>query len=134
MGKPGGGGGSVSFFNLSLTGSGSAGTELWIDLGLIPTGNRFWIGLANFTSVDKVLGFDLRTNTTSKSTGTVANTALLATASLRAGTSKSLDLYKAGALHTETVLGTGVEHWWIRLYSKSAVSGTYLYKISYTLE
>ena len=134
MGRPSGGGGSTGFFTSTLTGSSSVGLELWIDLGLIPVGRRYWIGLAQYTAVDKATGFELRTNSATKSTGTTANTTLLATASARAGSTLSQDLYKGGALHTETVLSTGVEHWWIRIYSKSGTAGSYLYKISYTLE
>jgi hypothetical protein len=134
MGKPSGGGGATGSFTTTATGSGTVGIELWIDLGVIPLGYRYWIGFAQFSSIDKVLGFDLRPNLTTKGTGTIVNTSLVATASLRAGTSKTLDLYKGGALHTTTALGTGVEHWWLRLYSKSASLGSYMYKISYTLE
>ena len=134
MGKPSGGGGSVGFFTTAATGSASVGLELWIDLGLIPNGYRFWIGYAQWTSTDKVCSFELRTNNTTKSTGTIANTTIKALASCRSGQSVTQDLYKLGALHTETVLSTGVEHWWIRIYSKSATASTCLYKISYALE
>ena len=133
MGRPTGGG-VTGVFNTTATNSGTVGMELWIDLGLIPLGQKIWIGLVAWTSVDKVLGFELRPNIATKSTGTIANTTLIATASLRAGTSKTSDLYKAGALHTVTTIGTGVEHWWLRLYSKSSTLGSYLSKISYTLE
>lgn len=134
MGKPSGGGGSTNLFTSTLSGSSTVGTESWIDLGLIPSGKRYWIGLAQYTAVDKVTGFELRTNLSTKSTGTTANTSLISTASVRTGNTVTQDLYKGGTLHTETVLSTGVEHWWIRIYSKSSTPGTYSYKISYVLE
>jgi hypothetical protein len=134
MGKPSGGGGTVSYFTSNKTGSGSVGLETWVDLGLIPTGYKIWVGVCQWTSIDKTTVFELRTNTSTKSTGTIVNTSLITTSSIRAGATISQDLYKNGALHTTTVKSTGIEHWWIRIYSKSATSGSFLYKISYTTE
>lgn len=135
MGKPGGGGGGTSgVFTTTATGSGTVGSETWVDLGLIPLGKRIWVGLCSWTAIDKVTAFELRTNTSTKSTGTTATTTLLSTASARAGATVNQDLYKSGALHTVSVISTGVEHWWVRIYSKSSTSCSYLYKISHTTE
>ena len=121
-------------FNLTLSGSGLAGTELWKDLGLIPLEKDMWIGTVIYTSTTKAFTFELRTNLATKSTGTLANTKLLATAAPGSGKSITQDLYKSGTLHTATVKSTGVEHWWMRMVSKSGTSGSYLYKISYIVE
>jgi len=125
---------STSLFNLTINGSGNVGSEVWVDLGLIPTGSDYWIGKTSYTAIDKTTVFELRTNAVSKSTGTIANTSVLDSASVRTGSSTSHDLYRKGRLHTTTVMSTGVEHWWVRIYAKSATSGSYLYSISYTQE
>ena len=122
-------------FDMTFSNSGSAGAELWVDLGAIPTGFKLWFGIMKSTSPDKALTFELRTNTATKSTGTLANTLLLASASVtpKSGTLSS-DLYKNGRLHTATVLSSGVERAWLRLKSKSGTLGSYISQISYTTE
>jgi len=130
MGRPTGGGGAL--FNLSKSGSGNVGTEIWVNLGVILAGRSNWIGSATWTSPSKATVFELRTNTSGKSTGTIANTSLLDSSAVRAGQSVNRDLYKGGALYITTVLGTGTEHWWLRITSKSATAGSYIYKVSYT--
>ena len=125
---------ALALFTLTANGSGSAGTEAWRDLGLIPSGYDFWIGIVVYTSVTKAFTFQLRSNLATKSTGTLANTSLLATAAPKVGVSVTQDLYRSGRLHTATVKSTGVEHWWMRVYSKSGTSGSYLYKVSYCQE
>jgi len=45
-----------------------------------------------------------------------------------------LDMYKANTLHTVSVIGTGVEHFWLKLKSKSSTAGAYLYSLNHTLE
>lgn len=137
MGRPaggGGGGGGTAIFNLVLTGSGTVGTSAWIDLGAIPTGYDYWIGQVTYTSIDKTVTFELRTNTSGQAGGSDANTTVLDTVTLRAGASATRDLYKNGSLHTKTVVGTGVEHWWIKMTSKSGTAGSYTYKAIYAQE
>ena len=121
-------------FNLTASNSGNVGLETWVDLGLIPTGFDVWIGSASYTAVSKATSFDLRTNNTGQSAGSLAATTLLDTVTLKTGASITHDLYKRGTLHTKTVVGTGVEHWWLRVYSKSSTLGSYSYKILYTTE
>ena len=121
-------------FDLGKSGSGSAGTEAWVDLGLITSGYDFWIGSWVVTSATKAFIFELRTNLLTKSTATIATTKLLASASPRVGASVIQDLYKSGRLHVVTVKSTGVERWWVRVYSKSGTVGNYLYRVSYVQE
>jgi len=125
----------AAIFDLSFSNSGTAGTELWVDLGAIPSGFKWWFGMMKSTSPDKSLTFELRTNTATKSTGTLANTLLLFSVSVtpKSGTVTS-DLYKNGRLHTATVLSTGVERAWLRLKSKSGTLGSWISQISYTTE
>lgn len=121
-------------FNLILSGSGSVGAEVWLNLGLIPTGHDYRIGSDSFTAISKTTGFEIRTNLVGQSLGTTGATKVLATASCKTGTSITQDLYKKGALLTKTIVGTGVEKWWLCIYSSSATSGSYLYKVYYALE
>ena len=125
----------IGSFTTNIKGSGLVGAELWVDLGLIPTGKRIWIGNAQYTSPNKSSTFELRTNNATKTTGTIANTTLKdsVVASVRSGTI-TRDLYKNGTLHTVTIYGTGVEHWWLRIFSKTSTSSDYLFSINYTTE
>ena len=141
MGKPGGGGGGggLTLFTTNIIGPppgpiNASGSE-WIDLGLIPTGYRIWLGNAQYSAITKSITFELRTNNATKSAGNTTDTALLASAaaSPRSGTVNS-DMYKGGTLHIVTVNGTGVEHWWLRLTSKVTTPGAYIYSINYTTE
>jgi hypothetical protein len=120
-------------FNVTISNSGSVGTEAWVDLGTITTGKEFWIGKAIYTSINKVAIFELRTNNIGQSTGTTANTKLLDTASVKTGSSLTRDLYKNGSLHITTVLSTGIEKLWLRVLTKNAIAGTYQYSVSYTV-
>lgn len=116
-------------------GNATTGTDQWINLGLIPTGNRVWIGNARYASPDKSITFELRTNALGKSLSGTANTTLLDTVAVSPKNGTLLrDLYKNGRLHIATVRGTGVENWWLRLVSKSGTAGSYLFSINYTLE
>ena len=139
MGKPGGSGGTSTLFTTHVfgppPGTDTTPADQWIDMGLIPTDSKVWFGSASYTSTDKSITFELRTNLANESTGTVANTSLLAatSVSVRAGTVNA-DYYKAGRLHIVNVLGTGLEKWWLRLKSKVATAGSYLYIINYTTE
>lgn len=116
-------------------GNATTGTEQWINLGLIPNGSKVWIGNARYTSPDKSITFELRSNLSGKSASGTGNTALLDTVAVSAKNGTILrDLYKNGRLHIATVRGTGVENWWLRLVSKTGTAGSYLYSINYTLE
>jgi len=123
----------VSNFTLSAKGSGSNGSSLWIDLGLIPTGKRNWIGSWTVYGA-KSETFYLYTNNATKSVSGTSNCTLLASIAPKAGTTTSQDLYKNGALHTTTVYGTGVEHWWMLISAKSSTSAAYNYTVLYTQE
>lgn len=120
-------------FNLIKQGSGSNGANVWIDLGPIPTGFDNWIG--NWTVYGaKTETFYLYTNLSGKAISGTANCKLLASVAPKAGTTVTQDLYKRGTLHTATIIGTGVEHWWINIVSKSSTLASYTYKILYTTE
>ena len=121
-------------FDQVVTGSGTMGTLLWVDLGLIPTGKRIWFSYCTFTNPTKVISYYIRPNLATKSTGTDTTTLLVAQSAPKAGATATIDLYKNGRLHTTTIYGTGIEHWWLKMTSKSGTSGTYMYKIIYTLE
>ena len=136
MGKPGGSGGSGgSIFTTNLTNSGSVGASAYLDMGVIPSGFKIWFGTLQATSPDKATTFEVRTNNLTKSAGTDGDTTLLGTiaASTRSGT-VVLDMYKSGTLHTLSVLGSGTEHFWLKLKSKSSTAGSYLYSLNYTTE
>lgn len=136
--KPSRGGGS-NIFTTSIfgppPGPDTAGTEEWIDLGLIPTGNAIWFGSGLFASPDKSITFEIRTSNAGKSAGTLNDTTLLASTSVSPRSGQVIaDYYKNGRLHTASVFGTGVEHFWLRLKSRTVGAGSYLYQINYTLE
>jgi hypothetical protein len=121
---------ATTLFNLVAQASVSVGSELWVDLGLIPTGLADWIGSWTTTTVNKAITIELRTNLALQSGGTLAKTKLLASMSLsKAGSSLTQDLYKKGTLHTTTVVGTGVEHWYLHITAKSSTTGTVQYKV-----
>lgn len=125
----------MALFTSQKSGTPTVGLELWIDLGLIPTGYDEWIGNVQYASNSKVSTFELRTNAATKATGTVANTTLLDawTSSSKVKTITK-DLYKSGTLHIKTVVSSGVEHWWLRIYSKSSTAVACSYLINYVQE
>jgi hypothetical protein len=131
----GGGGGGANIFTTNQTNSGSVGLSLYIDLGTIPVGNKIWFGNLQATSPDKSITFEVRTNLATKNSGVDGDTQLLGSisASNRSGT-VVLDMYKNNTLHTTSVLGSGVEKFWLKLKSKSSTPGSYLYSLNYTLE
>jgi len=133
MGKPTGGGG-ISNFDLNISGDGSVGSTFYHDLGVIPSGQRIWFGSLQATSPDKSITFEVRTSNVGQSAGDDSSTTVLASASVspRKGT-VLLDMYKRGRLHLVSVVGTGVERFWIKLKSKGSV-GSYLFILNYTLE
>lgn len=123
----------ATLFNLTASGSGSNGANVWIDLGLIPSGFDMWVG--NWTVYGaKTETFYLYTNLAGKSASGTTNCKLMASIAPRSGTTTTQDLYKAGTLHTATVKSTGVEHWWINIVSKSSTAAAYNYKVLYTTE
>ena len=135
MGKPGGGGGGGStVFTTNQTNSGSVGTSVYVDLGMIPTGFKVWYGTLQASGPDKALTWEVRTNNATKSAGTDSDTTLLATISSTTRGTIVLDMYKSGTLHTVSILGSGVEHFWIKIKSKSSTAGSYLYSLNYTTE
>lgn len=140
MARPGGGGGSGStLFTSSIIGpppgNATTGADQWINLGIIPNGQRFWFGAAQYTSPDKSITFELRTNLPGQSAATLTATQLLSSASAtpKSGTLK-VDLYKGGTLHIVSSYGMGSEKIWLRLKSKTSTAGSYLYALYYTLE
>jgi hypothetical protein len=136
MGRPGsGGGGGASIFTSSIIGDGTFGASIYIDLGLIPSGQKTWFGAGQFASPDKTSTFELRTNIASQGSGSDANTLILGAinAGARSGT-VTKDFYKNGSLHTVSALGSGVERIWLKIKSKTAASGSYYFLITHTVE
>lgn len=121
-----------TLFSQTVSSSGSVGSELWIDAGLITLGRQEWWGYTNWTAPDKALTFELRGNIIGQSTAQVAVTTLYASASPKSGASITQDLYRKGRLTVRSVVGTGVEHWWIRVKAKTATTGAYLATVYYT--
>ena len=120
-------------FDKTVSGSGSNGATLWIDLGLIPSGFDFRIGQWTVYGA-KTETFYLYTNTIGKSASGTTNCTLLAQIAPKAGATTTQDLYKNGSLYTKTVLSTGVEHWWLYISSKSSTAAAYNYKVLYMQE
>jgi hypothetical protein len=124
----------VALFDLRLAGpppgTATYGSSLWIDLGIIPAGYKFWIGSRTYTSSYKPGTFTLRTNKAGKSAGNTTDTvALDAWTSSTKAKSNTKDISK---LAVYTVVGTGVEHWWLQLAAKSSTAQPYSYIINYT--
>ena len=125
---------ALVIFNLSVSGTGSVGAEVWVNLGLIPSGSAIWIGSLSCTAISKTLTFELRPNLATKSTDTLTTTSLSSSLAARTGVTTIQDLYRKGRLHTVTIVGTGTERWWLRVRGKGATASDFLYKISYALE
>lgn len=140
MGKPSGGGGpGSSLFSSRIVGPPpgplAAAKDEWINLGLIPVGKKIWFGVGVFTAPDKSLTFEIRTSLAGQSAGSDAATLLLASAGVSPTKGAFVkDMYRSGRLHTVTVVGTGVESFWLRLKSNQATLGQYLYDITFTEE
>ena len=107
-------------------------SDIWLDLGLIPLGSKFMIGYADFTADGKNITFDLRSNILGESTGTIAKTILSGRATVRDGTIYSGDWYRNGRLSTCTVISTGIEHFWLRISSKTNNAADAYWWIYYT--
>jgi hypothetical protein len=128
-----------SLFDQTLAGpppgTATAGSSLWIDLGLIPNGFDYWIGQATYTSNYKIFALNLWTNKAVKSAGNLNDTDPLDSWTSSSKVKSTVrDLYKNGRLHIKTVISTGVEHWWLYLTSKSSSAQSYNYDLRYTLE
>jgi hypothetical protein len=119
-------------FDLTMSNTGTVGTETWIDLGTIPNGKQFWVGYATFGAVDKNLQFELRYNNTGTSTGTLANTTLMDYSGTTAGSSIDRDFYWYGALATMTTVSTGSEKLWLRVVGQGQALSGFEYIIRYT--
>jgi len=105
--------------------------ELWLDLGLIPTGQQYLIGLFLYTPIDAKCIVEVRPNEPGKNKGTKNDTDLVGKSSSRAGVSKFIDMYRRGRLVITTALSTGTEHWWIRFYSRKSTTTEILWRITY---
>ena len=106
--------------------------ELWVDLGVIPNGTKLYLGYASYTPDGKTITFDLRSNTAGQSAGTVGATVLHDRVTARDLVVVDRDYYRNGRLQTLTVQSTGVEHWWLRLTSKSSAAADAYWWIYYT--
>jgi hypothetical protein len=122
----------IPVFELVKDGTGTTAQEAWIDLGVIPNNKRIWFGFATYISEDKQFSFELRTNKSSKSVGTTADTTLHDYAAAPTGESIDRDYYQFANILMQSVLSTGVEHWWLRIRSKSGSAGDFSYIIYYT--
>lgn len=120
-------------FDTVIYGSGTVQTELWIDLGLIPSGKQIWLGYATYAGVDKNVQFETRSNSSGTSTGTAANTQLHDWSAAQQGSSVDRDFYQNGNIMTSTVVSTGVERLWLRVLGQGNVQGGFDYIIRYTL-
>lgn len=133
-----GGGPNQGAFDLNVTGpppgDPTVGQEHWIELMTIPNNERIWFGNATYTSPDKAIKFELRTNITGETQGTEAKTTALGTTQVRPKTAtKFVDYFKKGRLHITSVYGTVGEKVWLRLVAKGA-AGSYMFDINYTTE
>lgn len=138
MGRPssGGGGGGSALFTSNVSGPPPGPLTCpgvaWIDLGLIPVGQFIRFGSAQYASPGKSITFEVRTNLAGQSAATTGATLLLASsvASVRSG-QITVDYYKSNTLNIKTVIGTGVEHAWLRLSSKTLTATDYFFSINY---
>jgi hypothetical protein len=122
-----------NLFNLILQGNATMTSELWVDLGVIPTGSQIMLGYATYTPDGKTITFDLRSNTVGNSTGTTGTTTLHDRVTVRDLNNAQRDYYQNGRLQTLTVQSTGVEKLWIRLTSKSNAAADAYWWIYYTI-
>ena len=120
-------------FDTVIYGSGTVGTETWVDLGLIPTGKQIWLGYSTYAGVDKNTQFETRSNLSGTSNGTTANTKLHDWSAAQAGSSVDRDFYQNGNIMTSSVISTGVEHLWLRILGQGQTQGGFDYIIRYTI-
>lgn len=121
----------IPVFEQTKEGDVTLTSELWVDLGLIPTGKRHWFGYATYIAVTKYFSFELRTNKTGKSTATTTDTTLHDFGACNQD-SVDRDFYQYGNILATSVIGTGVEHSWLRIRSNSGSSGDASYIIYLT--
>jgi len=124
-------GGGKSPFNLNQKGVSIVSKDDWIDLGLIPNGQQYQIGLVEFTPIEKSLTCEIRPNIISQSQSTESATSISGKSSTKAGTTKKIDLWRKGRLVSLTALSTGVEHWWLRFTSKKQTPTEVIWSVSY---
>ena len=119
-------------FDQVSQGQASVNAELWVDLGLIPNGNQFMFGFASYSPDGKTLIFELRSNNAGQSTGATGTTSIHSRTSVRDGDTKDVDYYKSAKTAIKTGVSTGVEHWWMRITSKSQAVADAYWWIYYT--
>jgi hypothetical protein len=121
-------------FESVMYGTGTLNAEVWVDLGVIPSGKSYLLGFATYIAESKTCQFETRSSLAGKSAATIADTQLHDWTSAQAGTSVDRDFYQNGLIATETVVSSGVEHLWLRIRAQSSSSGTYNYIIYYTVQ
>lgn len=121
----------VPIFEEVLSGTRTLTSELWVDLGLIPTGQQHWFGYATYIAETKYFTFELRTNKTGKSAATVADTTLHDFGAANQD-SVDRDFFQFGNVLASSVVGTGVERSWLRIRSNTGASGDASYIIYMT--
>ena len=135
----------MPFFERQLLGSGNtASKDDWYDLGTlnspsqdspIPTGKKIWLGFSFLYSPDKAMEFELRCNKTGLSTGTVANTDLMARGASDPGAgSNVIDSYQNGYISVLSTTGSGVEKFWLRVTSGTNTIAAFTWQIFYTYD
>ena len=120
-------------FDTVISGSGTVGTETWVNLGTITTDKQFWLGYATLGAVDKNLQFEIRYNNSGQSTGTTGTTTLIDYSGTQAGSSIDRDFYWYGALATMTPVSTGTERLWLRVLGQGSSSSSFEYILRYTV-
>lgn len=120
-------------FDTIISGTGTVGTETWVNLASIPNGNKIWLGYATLGAVDKNLQFEIRCNTSGQSTGTIGNTTIMDFSGAQSGSSIDRDFYWYGALATMTETSTGVEKIWLRVIGQGQSVSAFEYIIRYTV-
>lgn len=120
-------------FDTVISGSGTVGTEYWVDLGVIPSGKQIWLGYATYGAVDKNLQFETRYNNSGSSVGNVANTTLVDYCGAQSGSSVDRDFYWYGAIATMTIVSTGTEKLWLRVVGQGQSLSTFEYIIRYAV-
>jgi hypothetical protein len=121
-------------FDVVISGTGTVGTETWVDLGVIPNGKQLLLGFATYIAQDKTNQFETRSNLAGQSAGTAAATQLHDWASTSAGSGVDRDFYQNGYINTLTVTGTGVERFWLRVTAQSSSVGVFNYIVRYTVQ
>lgn len=136
----------MAFFERELAGgANTVSKDDWYDIGAlstvpqdspIPTGKRLWLGFAFLYSADKSMEFELRSNKAGQTTGTVANTDLVARGASDPGAgSNAIDLYQGGAIQVDTIVGSASnEKLWLRVTSGTNTVAAFSWLIFYTYD